>query len=59
MKTKKKTRFSLREIVLKIPQVLWEKHLQEVPQRQYTPELTTIRKTRERQDRVEYRNDIC
>lgn len=59
MRTKKKVRMLLKEIALKIPQVLWEKHLQEVPQRQYTPVLTTTPSRPNHKDNVQYKNDIC
>ena len=60
MATKKTEAISRKSTVKKIQQVLWEKHLQEFPQRQYKwqPVTITVSRERDQQGPVEYTNDV-
>jgi hypothetical protein len=60
MATKKIKAISKETIAERIQQVLWEKHLQEFPQRQYkcNPVIVTAKRERIQQNAVEYKNDV-
>jgi len=60
MAIKKIKEISQKSIVEKIQQVLWEKHLQEFPQRPYrcNPVIVTAKRKGNPQSSVEYQNDI-
>ena len=47
-------------IAERIQQVLWEKHLQEFPERQYkcNPVIITVKREGNQQNSFEYKNDI-
>jgi len=60
MATKKIKAMSKETIAERIQQVLWEKHLQEFPQRQYkcNPVIVTAKREGNQQNAVEYKNDV-
>jgi hypothetical protein len=60
MATKKIEAISQKSIAEKIQQVLWEKHLQEFPQRPYrcNPVIITVKREENEKKSVKYRNDI-
>jgi hypothetical protein len=60
MATKKIKAISRKSIVEKIQQVLWEKHLQEFPQRPYAcnPVIISVKREGNPQRSAQYKNDI-
>ena len=60
MATKKIKAISKETIAERIQQVLWEKHLQEFPERQYkcNPVIITVKREGNQQNSFEYKNDI-
>ena len=60
MATKKIKAISKETIAERIQQVLWEKHLQEFPERPYkfNPVVITVKREGNPQNSVEYKNDI-
>jgi hypothetical protein len=60
MGTKKMKAISKEIIAGRIQQVLWEKHLQEFPQREYkcNPVIITVKQEKNQQNSVEYKNEV-
>ena len=60
MGTKKMKAISKEIIAERIQQVLWEKHLQEFPERPYkcNPVIITVKREGNQQNSFEYKNDI-
>jgi hypothetical protein len=60
MGTKKMKAISKEIIAERIQQVLWEKHLQEFPERQYmcNPVIITVKREGNQQNSFEFKNDI-